>query len=120
MVIAAVAVGIILSKTVLIKHPELTGEPEIGTWYRITPEGTKSSDGSEWHSLIRLGTENKMVVYFFGGGVSITGETSEGGKEFYATTAGAQRFVALGGIGMALDRSRSLAVTQGNFRPAHR
>ena len=98
-VIAAVAVGIILKKTVLVKHPELTGEPEIGKWYRITPEGTKSSDGSEWHGMIRLGTENKVVVYFFGGGVSITGETSEGGTEFYATTAGAQDFVALGGIG---------------------
>ena len=99
MVIAAVAVGIILSKTVLVKHPELTGEPEVGKWYRITPEGTKSSDGSEWHGLIRLGTENKVVVYFFGGGVSITGETSEGGKEFYATTASIQDFVASGGIG---------------------
>ena len=98
-VIAAVAVGIILSKTVLVKHPELTGEPEVGKWYRITPEGTKSSDGSEWHGLIRLGTENKVVVYFFGGGVSITGETSEGGKEFYATTANIQDFVASGGIG---------------------
>lgn len=98
-VIAAVAVGIILSKTVLVKHPELTGEPEVGKWYRITPEGTKSSDGSEWHGLIRLGTESKVVVYFFGGGVSITGETSEGGKEFYATTASIQDFVASGGIG---------------------
>ena len=99
LVIAAVAVGIILKKTVLVKHPELTGEPEVGKWYRITPEGTKSSDGSEWHGLIRLGTENKVVVYFFGGGVSITGETSEGGKEFYATTASIQDFVASGGIG---------------------
>ena len=98
-VVAAVAVGVILSKTVLVKHPELTGEPEVGKWYRITPEGTKSSDGSEWHGLIRLGTENKVVVYFFGGGVSITGETSVGGKEFYATTAGIQDFVASGGIG---------------------
>ncbi len=98
-VIAAVAVGIILSKTVLVKHPELTGEAEVGKWYRITPDGTKSSDGSEWHGLIRLGTENKVVVYFFGGGVSITGETSEGGKEFYATTASVQDFVASGGIG---------------------
>ena len=97
-VIAAVAVGIILSKTVLVKHPELTGEPEVGKWYRITPEGTKTSDGSEWHGLIRLGTENKVVVYFFGGGVSITGETSEGGKKFYATTAGIQDFIVSGGI----------------------
>ena len=40
-VIAAVTMGIILKKTVLVKHPELTGDPEVGKWYRITPEGTK-------------------------------------------------------------------------------
>ena len=42
-VIAAVAVGIILSKTVLVKHPELTGEPEVGKWYRITPAGANGT-----------------------------------------------------------------------------
>ena len=50
---------------------------------RIHKDGAKSSDGSEWHGIFRKGTENKVVVYFFGGGVSITPETSEGGKKFY-------------------------------------
>ncbi len=103
--IAAIAVGMILGKTVLVKHPELKGEPEIGKWYRITPDGTLSSDGSEWHGLIRIGTENKVVVYFFGGGASINGYTSEHGKEFFATTAQIQDFVASGGIGSTSDEN---------------
>jgi hypothetical protein len=82
-IIAAIAVGAILSRTVFVRHPELKVEPETGKWYRITPDGTKSSDGSEWHGLIRVGTENKVAVYFFGGGVSINGYTSEHGKEFF-------------------------------------
>ena len=98
-VITAVIVMVILNKTVLIKHPKLIGEPEVAKWYRVTPEGTKSSDGSEWHGLIRIGTENKVVVYFFGGGVSINGYTSRRGTEFFATTAKVQDFVASGGIG---------------------
>lgn len=98
-VLTAVIVMVILNKTVFIKHPELNGEPKIGKWYRVTPEGTKSSDGSEWHGLIRIGTENKVVVYFFGGGASINGYTSERGTEFFATTTKAQDFVASGGIG---------------------
>lgn len=36
--------------------------------------------------------KNKVIVYFFGGGVSITPKTSEGGKEFYATNMMAQDF----------------------------
>ena len=103
--IVAIIVGVILSKTVFVKHPELKGEPEIGKWYRITPEGTMSSDGSEWHGLIRLGSENKVVVYFFGGGVSINGYTSEHGKEFFATTAKVQDFVASGGIGSTSEEN---------------
>ena len=99
LIAAVVLVAVILGKTVLVKHPELKGEPEIGKWYRITPAGTKSSDGSEWHGLIRLCTENKVVVYFFGGGASINGYTSEHGNEFFATTASVQDFVASGGIG---------------------
>lgn len=99
LIAAVVLAAVILGKTVLVKHPELKGEPEIGKWYRITPAGTRSSDGSEWHGLIRIGRENKVVVYFFGGGASINGYTSERGKEFFATTASVQDFVASGGIG---------------------
>jgi hypothetical protein len=105
LLIAAVLAAVILGKTVLVKHPELKGEPEIGKWYRITPAGTKSSDGSEWHGLIRLGTENKVVVYFFGGGASINGYTSERGKEFFATTSSVQDFVASGGIGSSAEEN---------------
>ena len=105
LIAAVVFAAVILGKTVLVKHPELKGEPEIGKWYRITPAGTKSSDGSEWHGLIRLGSENKVVVYFFGGGASINGYTSERGKEFFATTASVQDFVASGGIGSSAEEN---------------
>ena len=97
-VLIAGAVLLILSRTILIKQPELTGTPEVGKWYRITPEEARSSDGSEWHGLIKVGKENKVAVYFFGGGASISGYTSERGNEFFATKASIQDFVALGGI----------------------
>ena len=98
--VLGVIVFIILKNTIFISHPELKGNPEINKWYRITPKDAKSSDGSESHGIFKLGkNKNKVIVYFFGGGVSITPKTSEGGKEFYATNMMAQDFVALGGIG---------------------
>ena len=100
-IIAVLTSGIffLLKQTFLKTFPKLSGEPELGIWYEIPVESAKSSDGSEWHGIFRKGTENKVVVYFFGGGVGITPETSEGGKEFYATNMTAQDFVAQGGIG---------------------
>lgn len=102
-VVTALGIAIFLKRTVLNTFPTLEGEPEIGKWYDVPVEGALSSDGSEWHGIFRKGTENKVVVYFFGGGVSITPATSEGGTEFYATTMLAQDFVAQGGIGSSAE-----------------
>ncbi len=101
----ATGVFVFLKQSFLKSFPELKGEPETGTWYEIPVEGAKSSDGSEWHGIFRKGTENKAVVYFFGGGVSITPETSEGGTKFFATTMIAQDFVAQGGIGSSAEEN---------------
>lgn len=57
-----IAVVVFLKMTFLKSFPELNGEPEVGVWYRITPENAKSSDGSEWHGIFRKGSENKVVV----------------------------------------------------------
>ena len=102
-VIFGVGTFVLLKNTFLKSFPKLTGEPEIGKWYEVAVEGTQSSDGSEWHGIFKKGTENKVVVYFFGGGVSITPETSEGGNKFYATNMTGQDFVAQGGIGSNAD-----------------
>lgn len=104
-VVIALGIAFFLKMTVLKTFPTLEGEPEIGQWYDVPVEGALSSDGSEWHGIFRKGTENKVVVYFFGGGVSITPATSEGGTEFYATTMLAQDFVAQGGIGSSADNN---------------
>ena len=63
-VIVAVSIYSCMSKTFFIKHPELKGEPEVGKWYRVTPETAKSSNGKEWHGILRKGSENKLVVYY--------------------------------------------------------
>ena len=99
MILFVIGAFVLLKKTILKSFPKLTGEPEIGKWYEVVVEDTQSSDGSEWHGIFKKGTENKVAVYFFGGGVSITPETSEGGNQFFATNMTAQDFVAVGGIG---------------------
>ena len=100
-VIATLGIGAfaLVKNTILMTFPELKGEPNVGTYYDISPEGALTSTGKQWHGIFKKGKENKTVVYFFGGGVSITEETSKRGKEFYAVDMTAQDFVAKGGIG---------------------
>ena len=106
-ILAILAIGIfaLLKVSVLKTFPKWKGEPETRKWYEVPIDEAKSSDGSEWHGIFKKGTENKVVVYFFGGGVSITPETSEGGKQFFATTMLAQDFVAEGGIGSSVENN---------------
>ena len=59
--------------------------PVIGEWYTITPEGAKNSEGGSWSGHIRIGTENKVIVYFYGGGVSTDEYTASHG--FYSRTS---------------------------------
>lgn len=54
----------------LTQFPQLPIKPKIGKWYAIPLQGCMSSDGKNVHAGFRVGTENKLVILFFGGGVS--------------------------------------------------
>ena len=75
LIAAGIGIGIFLNK-LNVKYEELPEEPVIGQWYRVSPEGARSSDGSEWHGLYRKGSENKVFIFFYGGGVSFNEDTS--------------------------------------------
>ncbi len=82
---------------------ELSAEHQTGVWYRFTPEGAIDSIGEQWHGLIRFGTENKVIINFYGGGVSINEETARGGEDFYFHTMGDGDFAQLMGISAYAD-----------------
>ena len=51
--------------------PVLKKAPETGKWYALPIGSAKSSDGTAWEGYFKKGSVNKLVVCFFGGGVSI-------------------------------------------------
>lgn len=56
--------------------PQLTGEPETGKWYAVDIDDAVSSDGSRWQGYFRKGSENSVIVYFYGGGFSVNDYTA--------------------------------------------
>ncbi len=77
---------------------ELSADYQTGTWYHVTPTGAVDSTGKQWHGLVRFGTENKVVINFYGGGVSINEDTAKEGEDFYFHTMGDQEFAQNIGI----------------------
>jgi len=47
-----------------------------GTWIELRPEGIVSADGQPVYSEMRIGDENKVMILFYGGGVSVNAFTA--------------------------------------------
>lgn len=56
--------------------PQLQGNPEVGKWYTLDVGNAVSSDGSKWQGYFRKGSENRVVLYFYGGGFSVNDYTA--------------------------------------------
>lgn len=59
------------------RKPEMPDAPEIGKFYRLSPEGCLSGNGKPFHGTIRLGEQpDKLLIFFGGGGVSWNEQTA--------------------------------------------
>lgn len=79
--ILLIALGIYLF---VLQYPSLKKDPTIGKWYRVTTSEMKTSEGGKYRAFFKKGSENKVMVYFAGGGVSINEETAR--DDTYNTT----------------------------------
>lgn len=60
----------------VLRYPNLNANPTEGKWYRVTSNEMKDSEGNGYHALFKKGSDNKVLIYFAGGGVSINEETA--------------------------------------------
>lgn len=60
----------------VLQYPNLKKNPTVGKWYRVTSNKMKTSEGGKYRAFFKKGSENKVMVYFAGGGVSINEETA--------------------------------------------
>ena len=74
-----------------LRWPEMPAQPKIGKNYEFWPEGSITAEGNPTYGCIRLGTENKLMISFCGGGVSINeftaarpGRTGAADPNFYS------------------------------------
>ncbi len=61
----------------VLQYPEIKENPKIDKWYRVSDKAMKDSEGNSYHALFKKGSENNVLVYFAGGGVSINEESAK-------------------------------------------
>ena len=60
----------------VLRYPSLKEDSEAGKWYRVAGSEMRDSEGGSYHALFKKGSENKLMIYFAGGGVSVNEETA--------------------------------------------
>lgn len=68
----------------VLQYPDLKENPTVGKWYRITTSEMKDSEGGKYRAFFKKGSENNVLIYFAGGGVSINEEMAR--DDTYNTT----------------------------------
>ena len=69
LVIALIVAGCVIR--FVVNYPEIKENPTVGKWYRVSDKAMKDSEGHGYHALFKKGSENKVMIYFAGGGASI-------------------------------------------------
>lgn len=77
LILLILAVIALLVYFFVLRYPKLKENPTEGKWYRVTSSEMKDSEGNDYHAFFKKGTENKVLIYFAGGGVSINEETAK-------------------------------------------
>ena len=68
-VIAVIIAGYVIK--FVVNYPEIKENPTVGKWYRVSDNAMKDSEGHSYHALFKKGSDNKVMIYFAGGGVSV-------------------------------------------------
>lgn len=90
----------------VLQYPSLKENPKEGKWYKVTDKDMVSADGSRYKAFFKKGSENKVLVYFAGGGSNINEETAREGW-FNSTVIGIDMVsnftMNMGGLATASD-----------------
>lgn len=76
-VAAAAFAAWVLSQYFIVQQahsPAVEYDPNV--WFEIAPEGAITAEGEPMATRMRVGSENKVIVFFYGGGISINEYTA--------------------------------------------
>jgi len=85
MLLAALLPVICFAQNKVAEFDGKAAEPE--KWYSVSPETAVDGNGDQWTGYFRIGTENKLIVCLFGGGVSLNEYTAARGSSIQGVEA---------------------------------
>jgi len=78
-ILAVILVILLCVYLFVLQYPKLKKNPKEGKWYKITNADMLCANGSQYKAFFKKGSENKVLVYFAGGGSNIDEYTAREG-----------------------------------------
>ena len=75
-IFAALLAVAVLEFAFVLQYPKLNDNPKVGKWYKISNSEMICANGGQYKAFFRKGSENKVLVYFAGGGSNIDAYTA--------------------------------------------
>ena len=96
------------------RFPRIPEDPQKGKWYRIYPEGFVDANGESTYGSFQIGMENKLLVFFAGGGLSWNEYTAARQVSLYSKNAAEGFYMA------RVDLFTDLNLNKGIFEDSDR
>lgn len=96
------------------RFPYLEGEPVTGKWYRIAAPGCAAANGDPVYADFRKGRENRLIIFFQGGGVSWNEYTAARPSSLYQKNLDDTYYM------IQVDLFTDIAVKKGIFEDSER
>lgn len=73
----------LLSFVLFLRAPIIKDDYQVGKWYKVLLDGVKDNKGNDYYFLMKKGKSNKVIINFYGGGLSINDETALNKSNYY-------------------------------------
>lgn len=72
-----------LAFVLFLRAPIIKDDYQVGKWYKVLLDGVKDNKGNDYYFLMKKGKSNKVIINFYGGGLSINNETALNKSNYY-------------------------------------
>lgn len=73
----------LLAFVLFLRAPIIKDDYQVGKWYKVLLDGVKDNKGNDYYFLMKKGKANKVIINFYGGGLSINDETALNKSNYY-------------------------------------
>ncbi len=73
----------LLAFVLFLRAPIIKDDYQVGKWYKVLLDGVKDNKGNDYYFLMKKGKSNKVIINFYGGGLSINDETAHNKSNYY-------------------------------------